>query len=613
MLAAAATDVAEIGSAISTVNAAAAGPTTGVLAAAEDEVSAAVEAVFNTHAQAYQTISAEASAFHEQFAQALAAAGSAYAQAEAANVAAVSNALGIVNGSIQTIRAEAEAFPRQFAALMTAGSASYASAEAAGVSLLQGLGSGLSSLTELPKEVKSAALGGLGSAITEATALARTATTAILPAAADKIATAVTASFDTHGHGQIYQNTAAAGAALHQQITQAQSSASSAYQGKEIGHEQSLVGRVAALEQPLLPLFTQLEGGPPTIPTVTVPSNQTSALILGGSAYPLLNPQLVSVVVQMYINPVFPGASSQPLFTPEQFWPATPQLGDLTFGQSVSQGVTALNAAINIQAAAGKSTVVFGISQSATVSTVEIDNLIAAGSPFPHQLSFVLTGDPNNPNGGILERFAGAYIPSLNVQFIGATPPNAPYAIQIYTAQYDGVADFPQYILNPVADVNALAGFVFVHGLGYAQPGFVANALPLPTSPGYTGSTQYFITLTQDLPLVDPVRDFLPAPYGTALADFLQPDLRVWSDLGYGSGEFPNDPTTASLIEAPDPFTIVPDLVRGAVQGPQAALVDLGVLPESYYPIGQYPFSPELDPDLNFPLPQPLVTLPSVT
>jgi hypothetical protein len=112
--------------------------------------------------------------------------------------------------------------------------------------------------------------------------------------------------------------------------------------------------------------------------------------------------------------------------------------------------------------------------------------------------------------------------------------------------------------------------------------------------------------LTQNLPLVTPLRD-LPAPYGNALADLLQPDLRVISDMGYGSGEYPNLPTPARLIEIPNLPNIAADLLHGAVQGPQAALVDLGALPASDMPTG-YPFNPVLDPGLNFPLPQSPVT-----
>jgi hypothetical protein len=59
---AAATDLANIGSKLSAADAAAATQTTGVLASAEDEVSAAIGAVFSAHGQAYQALSAQAAA-----------------------------------------------------------------------------------------------------------------------------------------------------------------------------------------------------------------------------------------------------------------------------------------------------------------------------------------------------------------------------------------------------------------------------------------------------------------------------------------------------------------------------------------------------------------------
>jgi hypothetical protein len=62
-MAAAATDLSHIGSAVSAANAAAAGPTTAVLAAGADEVSAAVASLFSGHAQAFQQLSAQAAAF----------------------------------------------------------------------------------------------------------------------------------------------------------------------------------------------------------------------------------------------------------------------------------------------------------------------------------------------------------------------------------------------------------------------------------------------------------------------------------------------------------------------------------------------------------------------
>ncbi|MGA9675278.1 MAG: PE family protein, partial [Mycobacterium sp.] len=85
MMAAAAGDLANIGSSLSEANAAAAASTTGVLAAGEDEVSAAIAALFSAHGQGFQALSAQAAAFHAQFVQALNGAGGAYGAAEAAN------------------------------------------------------------------------------------------------------------------------------------------------------------------------------------------------------------------------------------------------------------------------------------------------------------------------------------------------------------------------------------------------------------------------------------------------------------------------------------------------------------------------------------------------
>ncbi len=84
----AATDLADIGSTLSAARAAAATQTTGVLAAAEDEVSAAIATVFSAHGQGFQALGAQAAAFHERFVQALTAGAGSYVSAEAANVAA---------------------------------------------------------------------------------------------------------------------------------------------------------------------------------------------------------------------------------------------------------------------------------------------------------------------------------------------------------------------------------------------------------------------------------------------------------------------------------------------------------------------------------------------
>ncbi|WP_204080390.1 PE family protein [Mycobacterium riyadhense] len=81
-LAAAASDIAGIGSNIGAANAAASLPTTGVLASAADAVSTQVAALLSAHGQGYQQISAQLSAFHDQFVAALDAGANSYASAE---------------------------------------------------------------------------------------------------------------------------------------------------------------------------------------------------------------------------------------------------------------------------------------------------------------------------------------------------------------------------------------------------------------------------------------------------------------------------------------------------------------------------------------------------
>lgn len=83
-LAATATYLTGIGSAISAANAVAAAPTTEILAAGTDEVSTAISALFGAHAQAYQALSAHVAAFHDQFVHTLTAGAGSYMAAEAA-------------------------------------------------------------------------------------------------------------------------------------------------------------------------------------------------------------------------------------------------------------------------------------------------------------------------------------------------------------------------------------------------------------------------------------------------------------------------------------------------------------------------------------------------
>jgi len=250
------------------------------------------------------------------------------------------------------------------------------------------------------------------------------------------------------------------------------------------------------------------------------------------------------------------------------------------------------NNALMTQLSEDHNVVFYGTSQSATGQTLEMYYLMslpADEQPSPTQLAFVDYGDPNLPDGGLYERFnypqlpgnvmpydlpGHLNLPSIGIAFSDPTPVDAPWADVIYTGEYDGFADYPQYPLNLLADVNALAGTVFVHANGSDKPAsLIATAIPWDPSPGYDGNTTFFIIPTTELPLLDPLR-YVPI-IGTPLADLLQPDLEVLVNLGYGPdnvgySEYPNVDTPASgLFPDVNPGTVLNELVAGAKEGVQ--------------------------------------------
>ncbi|AGZ51634.1 PE family protein [Mycobacterium kansasii] len=469
----------------------------------------------------------------------------------------------------------------------------------------------MSYLLTAPEMVSAAAtdLDGIAAALYAANAAAAGPTTGLLAAAEDEVSRAVATLFGAFG--QEYQAVVTHAAAFHTEFTRALAAAASAYAQAEATASNALSAFGTQVQTLLTPLLPNGGAGAINPPSITSLGTQV-AFIMGGTGIPDPDAMYVTGAQTLFIQPRFPGYLSNALHTPEQFWPTTPNLGNLTFGRSVAEGVAILSNALTTQlSTAGNSAVVYGYSQSAAIATIEIRHLMAQVTPpSPSDLGFVLTGNPNNPNGGVLQRFTGLYVPVLDVLFNGATPPDSPYPTVIYTNQYDGTGNFPQYPLNLLADLNAVIGIVDgTHYYVGLPPDQVANAVHLPTSPGYSGNTEYFLGLTQKLPLTSLIR---PIPYvGTPLAELVQPDLRVLVDLGYsdyGPGlSYADIPTPASFLSVPNPFAVSYYLAKGAVQGVQSSMVSLGWLPPSYIPTG-YPYAPSVAPGLNFFVGQPSVT-----
>lgn len=202
---------------------------------------------------------------------------------------------------------------------------------------------------------------------------------------------------------------------------------------------------------------------------------------------------------------------------------------DPLFNVSTAIGKSNLDSLIAANVASG--VICFGYSQGATVATLWLnehaDNKDSA--PPAENVSFVLIGSPNRPNGGLLARIPGVYVPVLGVTFNGATP-ESQYEVTDVIRQYDIFGDFPVDPLNPFSLLNVLAGESTIHGdyidVDVDDPSNLVEVI---------GNTTYVMAPAKTLPLADALRG-LAAKFGrteTPFIDAMEPALRYLVELGY--------------------------------------------------------------------------------
>ncbi|GAB2995595.1 PE family protein [Mycobacterium bourgelatii] len=389
---------------------------------------------------------------------------------------------------------------------------------------------------------------GIGSALATANSAAASEISGIASAAADEVSTAIAEAFGRYG--QEFQSAFAQVHAYHTQFQQSLTSAANAYASAE--------ANIATSLQQLLGLtsYTPPNLQPGVVPPF--PANDVS-IFIGGTGVPIPSQSFVTKANNLYVRSAM---TLQSLVTPEQLYPIT-GVRSMPLDTSVQEGITILENTLYDQIVTqGNSVTVFGISQSAIISSLLMRNIAAGTSifgatpPDPSMLNFVLTGNEMNPNGGMLSRFPGLSLASLGLTFYGATPADTIYPVANYTLEYDGFADFPRYPINLLADLNAIMGIVYVHTTYLdLTPAQIDGALQLPTSPGYTGNTTYYVIRTENLPLLEPLRA-VPV-IGNPLANLFQPTAKVLVNLGYGD---PNYGFSTSYADVPTPFGFLPDI-----------------------------------------------------
>jgi hypothetical protein len=315
----------------------------------------------------------------------------------------------------------------------------------------------------------------------------------------------------------------------------------------------------------------------------------TTALIMGGSGDPLSTPKDTIEFIQGYMNMtvdnyIAPASTATPatgipqgpynqvaVITPAQF-ANSPNSGELTFDQSVAEGLVNLDNCVNgtgcvynqdVGSTAPSPTdtfVIAGYSQSATIATFEKRRLAAqyAAGEGP-DVSFVFLANGNRPNGGRLARGPeGVTIPwgqnFGGATYSGPTPTNTQYESVDIAGQYDPWADAPLNPYNPFASYNAMMGGTYVHpnygNVSINDPGIINQ--------GQFGDTTYYLIPTKILPMLMPLTG-VPV-IGYAMADGLDPFYRVLVEAGYDRTISPGQPTPWNPQYSPDPMALAVNL-----------------------------------------------------
>ncbi|KUI22787.1 hypothetical protein AU193_10910 [Mycobacterium sp. GA-1285] len=265
------------------------------------------------------------------------------------------------------------------------------------------------------------------------------------------------------------------------------------------------------------------------------------------------------------------------------------------FDDSVEDGVQnlrqALEALQDLDPDTDDHLVIAGYSQGARV--VSIAKTKIASGEWAHliddmeSVQFVFIGNPNRPNGGILSRFGSlGHIPILDVTTGQPTPTDTDFPTEDWAIRWEGIADFPQYLLNPLAVINSILGFYYDHGTYLAING---DSDPGETPAGYTveeweelttypekhpdlvqiqkyGDTTYYTIRPKVLPLVRPLHA-IPL-VGKPIADFLEPILEVLiEETGYNRNIPFGQYSPIGLIPFFNPITLVLKLIPAVFQG----------------------------------------------
>jgi hypothetical protein len=157
----------------------------------------------------------------------------------------------------------------------------------------------------------------------------------------------------------------------------------------------------------------------------------------------------------------------------------------LTWKDSILQGVEDLDGVLQpaiTELGPNDNIVIFGYSQSGAIIAIEKRRLAdQLTDEQEEQVDWTIIGNVSRPNGGLNVRLP-ITVPIVEFPFGPPTPTDTNMDTTDIAMKWDIIADGPLYVTNPLAMVNALLGFWYVHGT-YPDP---TAASPDSTPGGYT-------------------------------------------------------------------------------------------------------------------------------
>lgn len=227
-----------------------------------------------------------------------------------------------------------------------------------------------------------------------------------------------------------------------------------------------------------------------------------TALLLGGTGIPQPGERYLDAADTLYLQPHGFTGDLVSLWTPENISSTSHAVGE----QILYNAIMAQIADGGVDAE--HPVVVFGYSQSASIAA-DVMTRLADAQVSDDLVRFVLIGSPDP--AGI---------------------PTDLYHTDVYNYEYDPVAFGPTYF-NPLADLNAVLGFVYEHTVYLSSTSEqIASAVQLPTSDP-DALTSYYMITAESLPVLDPLR-LIPV-FGQPLYELLEPVTRILVNLGYGN------------------------------------------------------------------------------